>query len=152
MTGEEERPGDLDPENWILLPALLPLTSGRFIKPFGISVLISQRQRMDASPGGQRRAWKPSSPSDTRNRPGRKPKHHTARAALESQVLGPALCLLSSPTASSPLYTQPHCHQVKSCLPVRRHRTTDTHVISAPVLTMQRHPLINTKRGVRVSA
>lgn len=91
MTGEEERTGDLDPENWILLPALLPLTSGRFIKPFGISVLVSQRQRMDASPGGQRRAWRSSSPSDTRNRAGRKPKHHTAWAALESQALGPAL-------------------------------------------------------------
>lgn len=51
MTGAEERTRDLDPENWILLPAVLPLTSGGFIKPFGISVLISQRQRMDASPG-----------------------------------------------------------------------------------------------------
>ena len=56
----------------------------------------------------------------------------TAWAALESQVLRPALCLLSSPAASSPLHTQLHCHQVKFYLPVRRHRTTDTHVISAP--------------------
>ena len=104
MTREEERPGDLDPENWILLPALLPLTSGRFIKPFGISVLISQRYRMDASPGGQPTAWRSSSPSDTRNRAGRKPKHHSMGCP---GIPGAAACTLS-PELSRCLLPTPH--------------------------------------------
>lgn len=42
-TGDVQRTGDLEPENWLLLLALLLLTLGGLIKLSGISVLICQR-------------------------------------------------------------------------------------------------------------
>lgn len=123
---------DWEPENWILLLALLVLTSVQLIKLPGIGVLICQRHRTDRKTqcsvrnveliwpiGHWDLSWEVS-----------KLTHQTWTCSPKSQVVGPAHQLQSSPPSSAPFYMYIALSWSKSCLPVRFHREKESDMVS----------------------